>query len=405
MNAKINVVCYKSKILSNGEHPIMIRITKNQKRKYISLGISVNQRYWDDKNAQPTKDCPNRDIILKIILEKQMELQKQILEFQSSNKQYTASSLVDAIEKKPINDSVEDFYNYIINNLYDVGKIGNAQVYKYSLQSLKCFKKGKLDIPFNDIDVAWLNKYEQFLRKNGNSNNTMSVYFRTLRSVFNKAIEYKVIKKEYYPFDIYKISKFNVKTEKRAISKDAIHLIMNLEIPKGKHFLQLAKDIFIFSYLCAGINVIDIAYLTDVNIKNNTLTYHRHKTGNKITLPLKSEAIQLIEKYNHYSNKIGYLFPILDKNKYKTKLQQHNRIRKALACINKGLKKIAPMIGVDVNLTTYVARHSYATVLKKSGVNVALISETLGHTDLKTTQIYLDSFDNEQIAGAMENLL
>lgn len=145
--------------------------------------------------------------------------------------------------------------------------------------------------------------------------------------------------------------------------------------------------------------------MTDVNIKNNTLTYHRHKTGSKITLPLTSEAIELVKKYNHYSSKTGYLFPILDKNKYKTKLQQHNRIRKALACINKSLKQIASMIGLDINLTTYVARHSYATILKKSGVNVALISETLGHTDLKTTQIYLDSFDNEQIAGAMENLL
>lgn len=405
MNAKISVICYKSKTLSNGEHPIMIRITKNQKRKFISLGISINHRYWDDKNAQPTKDCPNRDMILKIILQKQMELQNQILEFQSSKKDYTVTSLINAIEEKPTYDTVEEFYNHIIDNLYDVGKIGNAKVYKHSLCSLQNFKKEKLDIPFSDIDVPWLNKYEQFLRKNGNSDNTMSVYFRTLRSVFNKAIEYKIVKKEYYPFNAFKVSKFNVKTEKRAISKDAIHLIINLEIPKGKHYLQLAKDIFIFSYLCAGINVIDIAYLTASNIINNTLTYHRHKTGSKITLPLTAEAIQLIMKYNRYSAKAGYLFPILDKNKYKTELQQHNRIRKVLACINKALKKIAIMIGLDINLTTYVARHSYATVLKKSGVNVALISETLGHADLKTTQIYLDSFDNEQIAGAMENLL
>ncbi|NLE04045.1 MAG: site-specific integrase, partial [Crenarchaeota archaeon] len=290
-------------------------------------------------------------------------------------------------------------------NLYDVGKIGNAHVYKYSLHSLKCYKKKKLDIPFNDIDVLWLNKYEQFLRKNGNANNTISVYFRTLRSAFNKAIDYKIVKKEYYPFNDFKISRFNEKTEKRALPKDTIHQIMDLEIPKGNKFLQFAKDIFIFSYLCAGINLIDIAYLTEANIKNNTLTYYRHKTGGKITLPLTPEALYIIEKYKDYPAKAGYLFPILHKSRHKTVIQQHNRTRKILSSINKALKKIANMIGLDVNLTTYVARHSYATVLKKSGVNVALISETLGHTDLKTTQIYLDSFDNEQIAGAMENLL
>lgn len=405
MNAKVEIICYKSKTLANGEHPLMIKITKNKKRKYLSLGISINAKYWDFKKCKPTNDYPNKDIILKIILEKEIMLQKQILDFQSSNKDYSAASLINTINENHSPKTVEEMFIDIFNDLLNMGKIGNAQIYKHTLNSLKRFNKRNIDIPFNDIDSLWLNKYEQFLRKNGNSDNTISHYFRTLRSVFNKAIQSKLIKKDSYPFTDYKISKFNVKTIKRALSKETILQIMNLDIPKNLHMLQLAKDIFIFSYLCGGINFKDISYLTKDNIKDNKLTYYRSKTGNQISLPIKKEAFQLIERYNYYSLKNGYLFPILNRNVHITKMQQHNRIKKTLSRINKELKKIASMTGLNINLTTYVARHSYATVLKKSGVNLALISETLGHADMKTTQIYLDSFDNEQIVTAMRNLL
>ena len=113
--------------------------------------------------------------------------------------------------------------------------------------------------------------------------------------------------------------------------------------------------------------------------------------------------MQVIEKYSKESK--GYLFPILDSQIHKTALQKQNRIHKILGKVNKNLKLLAANLGVEANITTYVARHSFASVLKKSGVNIALISEALGHSDLATTQIYLDSFDNEQVDEAMKNLL
>lgn len=113
--------------------------------------------------------------------------------------------------------------------------------------------------------------------------------------------------------------------------------------------------------------------------------------------------MKIIERYATESK--GYLFPILNANLHKTPLQKQNRIHKILGKVNINLKLIAAQLGVEGNLTTYVARHSFASVLKKSGVNIALISEALGHSDIATTQIYLDSFDNEQIDAAMKNLL
>ena len=167
--------------------------------------------------------------------------------------------------------------------------------------------------------------------------------------------------------------------------------------------MELSKDIFVFSYLCGGINFTDIANLTNENIQNGRLHYIRQKTKKLIKIGIPQEAMLIIEKYSKESK--GYLFPILDSKIHKTALQKQNRIHKILGKVNKNLKLLAAQLGVEANLTTYVARHSFASVLKKSGVNIALISEALGHSDLATTQIYLDSFDNEQVDEAMKNLL
>ena len=201
-----------------------------------------------------------------------------------------------------------------------------------------------------------------------------------------------------------KLTKFNTTTSKRAIAKTDI-LKFKTEIqPVGKQqYIELSKDIFIFSYLCGGINFTDIANLTHENIQSGRLHYIRQKTGKQIKIGIPQEAMQIIEKYSKMSK--GYLFPILDSKVHKTAQQKQNRIHKLLGKVNKNLKLLAAQLGVEANVTTYVARHSFASVLKKSGVNIALISEALGHSDLATTQIYLDSFDNEQIDDAMKNLL
>ena len=143
--------------------------------------------------------------------------------------------------------------------------------------------------------------------------------------------------------------------------------------------------------------------MTQKNIVNGRLRYIRQKTGKLIKIGIPQEAIQIIEKYTDENN--SCLFPILNVKVHKTALQKQNRIHKIRGKVNEVLRILGKRLGVETNITTYVARHSFASVLKKSGVNIALISEALGHSDLATTQIYLDSFDNEQVDKAMKNLL
>ena len=404
MNATINVVCYKWKTLANGEYPLMLRICKDGKKKYQSLGISVLPRYWDFTRNKPKPNCPNKEYIQKIILDKQTELQQRMLEFNSEQKEYTTTTLLNDENKRFELKTVCQFYQELIEQCKNNNKCGNRLIYKGSYNSLKVFTKNQLDIPFSAIDISWLNKYEKWLRSKGNKETTMSLMFRTLRSAYNKAIKAKCARKSDYPFDEYKINKFDTKTQKRAIAKtEVLKFTKEVDNIGKRQYVQLSKDIFIFSYLCGGINFTDIANLTKVNITNGRIHYIRQKTGKLIKLGISEEAMQIIKKYESESK--GYLFPILNANIHKTPLQKQNRIHKMLGKINKNLKLIAAQLNVDANMTTYVARHSFASVLKKSGVSIALISEALGHSDLATTQIYLDSFDNEQVDEAMKNLL
>lgn len=365
MNASLSVVCYKSKRLSNGESPLMLQVSKGGKRQYQSLGVSVNPKFWDFSKNKPKSNCPNREYILKLILNKQAELQQRMLELNAEQKEYTTTTLLHDEHRKFELKTVKQFYQELIEQYKANDKCGNRLIYKSSYNSINVFTNNNLEIPFSAIDVAWLNKYEKWLRSKGNKETTMSLMFRTLRSAYNKAIDSKCARKSDYPFNNYRISKFDVSTEKRAIAKaDILKFSTDVRSIGKQQYVQLSKDIFIFSYLCGGINFTDIANLTKDNIiEGKRLHYIRQKTGKLIKLGLSEEAIQIIRRYAVESK--GYLFPILNAQLHKTPLQKQNRIHKMLGKVNKNLKLLAADLGVEANLTTYVARHIKFSFLLK----------------------------------------
>ena len=406
MSTTITVVCYQSKTLSNGENPLMLRICQNRKIKYKSLGVSLNKEYWDFEKNTPKPKCPNREVLIKLILKVQMEYQQKLLTKKADDEEYTADSLINEKKQEIKAKTVDEFYQHLIQNLRALGKVGDAEAYLNSYNSLKNFNKGKkLTYTFSYINSLFLKKYEDWLRSKDIKETTLSFQFRTLRAAFNKAIEENVVSKEKNPFDQFKISKFNTKTKKRALTKEDIMKIITTETIKATELRLLARDIFTFSYLCGGVSFVDMANLTMGNIHKGRLLYSRQKTHGAIDLKLCEQANEIIEKYTSYREQATYLFPILNANLHKTPMQKKNRVRKVLARINKELKILSTELEIEDIVTTYVARHSFASILKKSGVNIGIISQALGHQDLKTTEIYLSKFDNEQVDAVMSNLL
>lgn len=406
MDATISVICYKSKTLANGEHPLMLRIAQNGKSTYKSLKISVAAKHWDFERNVPKPNNPNKDLIQKIILKTKLDYQQKILEKKANSEEFTASSLINEQKEEIKAKTVEEFYLSLIEDLKQKGRIGNSYAYLNSYNTLRNFNKGqKLNYTFSHIDVSFCKKFEDWMRSKGNRDTTLSYQFRTLRATYNKAIEAKIVAREKNPFIEYKLSHFNTKTIKRALSKNDILKIINANCTGQSKLRQLTHDLFSFSYLCGGISFVDIANLTRQNIVEDRLIYQRQKTHGNINLLLSKEASTIIAKYSTYQQKAEYLFPILHCKRHITPMQKSNRVHKICHQVNTELRAFAKELGITAEVTTYVARHSFATILKKSGVNIGIISQALGHQDIKTTQIYLSKFDNEQVDDAMKNLL
>lgn len=399
MSTTVNVVCYKSKVLKNNESPLMLRVCKDRKMKYQSLGISINPALWDFKTNKPARNCPNKEYIEKLITEKAKAYTEKIIELKAMDKEFTATTLVEKVNNPIKLKTVGDVFLDYIQRLTAEKRTGYMLSIKQVYNSLIRFNK-HLNIYFPDIDITWLRKYETWLRSNNIKENTIGIRFRTLRAIYNLAIEENIVKAEYYPFKKYKVSKLHEETAKRAITKDEINSILNYK--SSNPYTRFPIDLFTFTYLTGGINFVDIAYLTKDNIIDDRLVYYRRKTSKLIKLPLQPKAIELINKYSNPDN--PYLFPILS-TFHKTEQQQRNRIHKVITKVNNRLKAIGKELNLPIDLTTYVARHSFATSLKRSGVQTSMISEMLGHSSETVTQIYLDNFGNDQMEEAMKNLL
>ncbi len=401
MNATANVLCYRSKTLSNGEHPIMLRVCKGGKKKYISLGISVNPKFWDFEKNKPKRNCPNREQLIKVINEQEQKYAEQILEFSVEKREYTPTTLIEAIVPVQKARTVGELFNEYIAQLKDEGRLGYALSVQQVCNSLLKYK-GHLDIYFSEIDVNWLKAYELWLRCCKLADNTIGIRFRTLRAVYNLALAEGLVKADCYPFKKYKVSKLHKETAKRAITKEQVKQVIDYDVSGARFYKRLAVDMFAFSYLMGGINFTDMAFLTDKNVEGGRLVYVRQKTKKLIMLPLQEKAVEIMNRYRSSQRK--FIFPILDERE-RTLRQIRNRIYDVLDNVNGYLKEIGKELGVELKISSYVARHSYATVLKRSGVSTSVISESLGHSSERVTQIYLDSFENKQLNDAMKNLL
>ena len=395
----------KDVIYKNNTSPLCIQFLHDGRKKTIGLGVSVAPQYWDSEAQKVVGDCPDRDDIQFQITAKIQEYSKKIQRLEALDIPVTFENLFEQNSKR-LNCSVGEYLKQTIERLETLGKYGSASKHRSLLSRLSQFRS--LNIRFDEIDLAYLHDFELFLRKEGNTNNSIATKYAIFKAAYNKALAEGLFVPKTTPFTKYKVGSLWTRTRKRAITKEDIQKLVALEIAPNyrTNYAEFARDIFLFSYYTAGINFTDIATLRYSDIVDGRIYYSRHKTQKLLSFQLVPNAMQIIEKYskaNHAQE--DYIFPILDRSEHKTAQQIFNRTHKVLRKVNRELKMLGEQIGLEMPLTTYVARHTFATVLKRSGVNIAIISESLGHSDLSTTQIYLDSFENSQIDAAMAHLL
>jgi integrase len=275
----------------------------------------------------------------------------------------------------------------VIDQMKEAGKHGNARVYKTMLRSIASFADEK-DFPLSQLSYRWLKKYESWYLGKGNSVNGLSVSLRTLRALFNRAIKEKRVDAKYYPFNDYQIKQ--EETRKRALSLDELQKIRKFEPQTDRQ--RRAKDYFLLSFYLMGASFVDLAFLRGKNIIGGRIEYKRRKTGRLHSIPISAAVQEILDRY--LKDKKGDDF-ILNVVTSPDPAKQGVQVRDELRRYNRTLKEMATLCGIESHLTSYAARHSYATIAKYKGVPTAVISEALGHKSESITQVYLASFDKD----------
>ncbi len=276
------------------------------------------------------------------------------------------------------------------------GRLGTVNTYRSALNRLIAFIGDSKDLTFEDITGRRINLFYDFLQRSGIANNSIRLYIRILRTVYNRAVKEEIPGTRLVsPFGCISISE--TETIKRAISLDFINAISLADL-KSDSKLDIARDFFLFSFYCRGMSFVDMVYLKKCNIIGDTLYYTRSKTGKPLTIKIVGPLRKLIEKYH---NEGEYILPILDP----AKGTLYPQYRTALKRQNTRLKRLSDFLNLPVPLTSYVARHSWATLAKRNGAPVSVISEALGHRSEKVTYTYLAALDQEVIDKVNEKIV
>lgn len=297
---------------------------------------------------------------------------------------------------KPEPDTILATFLFYISKLLSEHRIRTAANYQTTYNTIAKFKG---NVRFIDINVVYLKRLEAWMLELGYSKTTVGIYTRCLRAIFNEAIFQGIVKREKcYPFGRRLYQPPSSRNIKKALTLEDVSKIYYYQPECERE--QKAKDFWLFSYLANGINPTDIAYLKYKNIDGEYLAFERAKTENSTRLDPRpitvfiTEDLQKIIQYwgNKNQSPNNYIFPILEHNI--TPLRQVELIELFVQAINDWMAKIRKKLGIEKKVTTYVARHTFSTIMKRAGVSTAFIQESLGHTNIKTTENYLDSFEN-----------
>jgi integrase/recombinase XerD len=396
-------ILLKDKPNTEGLYPIVLRITKDRKNKFISLGMRCLKKDWDDKESQLKKsysNCIQRNRVLLQLRQKALTI---IDGFDLDEIDFTLNQFEEKFRNKEKNKiTVLEFWEEKISDLALAGRMGNSRAYSDTKKSFFKFSKNN-KILFKEITVEMLDKYETFLRASGGTDGGIGVRMRELRALFNDAIKKSVVDVKYYPFTVYKVSKLKGKGFKKALTRDEIKKLEQLDELKYPHLVQ-AKYLFMFSYYSRGMNFQDMMTLTWGNVVNDKIIYTRSKTKERFIIKKLKPIEDILEYYKEVNPSTNYIFPIL-LHEGLTPKQVANRKEKTLKKFNSDLKQIAKITGIEKPISSYVARHSYATNLKEMGVSIEIISQSMGHQNVAITSSYLKDFENDVIDDANEMLL
>lgn len=387
--ASVKLLLNRDRALRDGSYPLVFQLIQNRRKRLIYTSFRLFPEEFDAVRGKVLGGPGSR----------RGEREVQRMNRQLSQQRRSIESHIAALEARGSGYSVEEivfryradhgglgllhYMDVQIERRRQAERYGMEAALRHTRASLAAFI-GLRAVRLADVNARFVREYEDFLLRRGVSHNTICYYMRNLKSVWRQAVDDGCVPAGVHPFE--HVRSKPRKTVKRALDRLSLRRIHDAEFPANSR-LEFARDLFLFSFFSRGMPFVDIIYLKKNSVGNGVISYRRRKTGQWLHVSLTPQLKALIRKY---ANESEYVFPVLQGTDGR---DLHRQYRLALERVNRYLKRIALECGVSVPLTTYVARHSWATLARESGAPVAVISEGLGHTSEKTTQIYLKEFD------------
>lgn len=410
MNYNISIFQDKRRPKKNGLYPVKLRVysslTKTKKLYPLNIDLSEEkfEHIWESK-----KRLRGKNEELRIELEK-------IQSKANTEAKAISHFTFETFEKKMFRRSTDGnnvFYHYqkIIDAKNRKKDIGTSDNYVFSLKSLKKFilhKTGREPIRFSfeKINSDWLVEYEDYMVSMGKSITSVGIYLRPLRAIFNIAIKENDIHPDIYPFGKEKYQIPEGKKVKKALTQIQLSKLYRA-LPKTPE-QEKAKDFWFFSYACNGMNMKDILQLKFIDFEDDAFYYYRAKTfknskqKSKVKVYVNDFSKSIIEKYKNPDTST-YVFPILQDDMQPSEI--HRQIKVFTKFINQHIKKLAENNSLPNDISTYWARHSFATNAVRKGASMEFISEALDHSDLKVTKNYFAGFEDEAKKEFAQNLM
>lgn len=392
---------FRPSTLPEREGTLYFQVIHRRTVRMIHTGFHIRQDEWNDTTSSiRIAGTPERQDSLRLTASKikwyTNQLTAIITAMETKRVEYGAEDIVSAYKQLPTCPTWFGFILDMADRKAKVGRPGTAKTYRDALSSFARFRQGT-DIALDELNAEMMTLYEAWMKSRGLKRNSSSCYLRTLRTLYRKAVEMGLTADK----GIFRhVFTGFAKTSKRAIPLEAIRTIRLLRLPEGSP-LTFARDMFILSIYLQGISFVDLAYLRKSDIRNGVLQYDRKKTRQSLSIGWEPSMQAIVETYAHLTTESPYLLPIIT-HADGTERRQYE---KAEHNINRNLKKIGRIAGLRIPLTTYVARHTWATTMRDMGYDLSIVSTGLGHDNLKTTQIYLSSIDTTVVMEANKKMI
>lgn len=290
-----------------------------------------------------------------------------------------------------------EFMGSVITDLRAGGYHGTAHIYKNSLRTLMAFRNEK-EVSFKEMTPDLLKAFETYMRQKQCSWNTVSTYLRALRATYNRAVDKHLA--SYVPRLFKHVYTGTRADKKRALDVENMALLFQSwkEEEASDALLSRAQGLFVLMFLLRGLPFVDLAYMHKKDLHGNTITYHRRKTGRQLTVVIPVEAMLILERYMDTNPNSPYLFPIL--SSAEGSVEAYQEYQRALRVFNHQLGLLATTFGIHSNLSSYTARHTWATLAYHCEIHPGIISEAMGHSSISVTETYLKPFNMSKINEA-----